>query len=968
MKSINIRRVGSLVAGTAMLGAALSAPVIAGLDSTGITKGFFYDASYNPIVQIVVGEKGMATDAVAAGNIAATVGNLAYMTKTVTGTGPSYTPQGQVVITTAARGAIGDYVQDTNIEEPTTDFYDADKGLYFQGDKTYEKGDFTSYTLSCDKQTRTEAGLLMEGDYTNIHCLFCHNLCLEALENPSHTMKEKITVNSSKIFYYEDGINDDKSEALKMAIKRGAVSYQLETDYIPMKRISKDPDASNCVGEDCYIDFEYRGKMLLFGEEYYVKDIEGNDKIYLAKAKVLDDVTSEGFTSEYNGYKFKVDHLIYAAEYTVAGILLDVQKPDGTIVQVQISKMANGVVDNLELSGVYAEEAAALQTASIIVYDLSSQVLLQDGEDLEIGGQVKTNWEVQFATVDGCRGSDNDATDGTANDCDKSEYDDMTIQDDSLLKSVTVTYNHDLDGDEALEQDESLNFPNNFRLTFKGYETSKFKASDITGQDQGGIVLEHGDENYQAVITLTGSDDQTYSKVRLDEGPFKKNAYFMMNGVVYQYNDYEKKDNSEGTTDNTVDVTLDPQIRGNREKIKDLQRYCDDKDKGDPAGLTYTGQNCGDLSDIKLRELALYQALKTDAIGQVTVTSSDYDKDNELSISPDNLFVKKQAISLGGGKYLDLVFDDSDNSIFFSTDIDYTGTNFADSLLYINQDMVGTFDDFQVNGYNLKFSVVNEADLTSDPNGVAYDATKDINLDGNDDDTLFVSQVADGNVVVDMSDRMYNKDVDTDYRTDMYLDTHNSATDPVITADDIEINEDIDTMLIVPQGGDKFTVDFGSDNRIDGVTLAHPQEKVSSTYFIGTVEEATTSESTITKADEGKDVTAGCCTFTISKFDVNVGNQTSGSTTTAVVNPVVGNMVVPEVGADTTKNLILVGGPAVNAMTESAGVSADDISAAPDKFVVKKSGNMVVVAGWTADDTVAAGNALINWLTANVHA
>ncbi len=709
--------------------------------------------------------------------------------------------------------------------------------------------------------------------------------------------------------------------------------------------------------------------MLLFGEEYYVKDIEGNDKIYLAKAKVLDDVTSEGFTSEYNGYKFKVDHLIYAAEYTVAGILLDVQKPDGTIVQVQISKMANGVVDNLELSGVYAEEAAALQTASIIVYDLSSQVLLQDGEDLEIGGQVKTNWEVKFATVNACRGGD-DATDGTTNDCDHSEYDNMVPSDDSLLKSVTVTYNHDLDGDEAIGQDESLNFPNNFRLTFKGYQTNKYAASDITGQDKGGVVLQHGDENYQATLTLTGSDDQTYTNVRLDEGPFKKNQYFMMNGVVYQYYDYQKQDNSEGTTDNTVDVSLDPQISGTRETIKGLQRYCNDRDAATATDPTYTHMNCGDLSDIKLRELALYQALKTADIGQVTVKSSDYDKDNELSLSPDSLFVKKEAISLGGGKYLDMVFDDSDNSIFFTTNIDYNAVtkDFTDSLIYVNQDMVGTFSDFQVNGYNLKFNVVNEAGLTSDPNGVAYNQSQDINLDGDDDDTLFVLQVADGNVVVDMSDRMYNKDVDTDYRTDMYLDTHNTNLNPVKTNDDVEINQDIDNMLITPKGGDKFTLTWGADNRIDGMTLAHPQENVYSTYFIGTVEEATTSQSTITKADEGKDVTAGCCTFTISSFDVNAGNQTSASTTTAVVNPVVGNMVVPEVGADTTKNLILVGGPAVNAMTESAGVSADDINAAPDKFIVKKSGNMVVVAGWTADDTVAAGNSLINWLKANIHA
>jgi len=52
-------------------------------------------------------------------------------------------------------------------------------------------------------------------------------------------------------------------------------------------------------------------------------------------------------------------------------------------------------------------------------------------------------------------------------------------------------------------------------------------------------------------------------------------------------------------------------------------------------------------------------------------------------------------------------------------------------------------------------------------------------------------------------------------------------------------------------------------------------------------------------------------------------------------------------------------------MTESI-VTADEISATADRYVVKKSGNMIVVAGWTADDTVAAGNALINWLKANV--
>ena len=52
-----LKRVGSIVAGAVMLGAAISGAVSAGMDDTGLTKDFFYDSGYNPVVQIVVGEK-----------------------------------------------------------------------------------------------------------------------------------------------------------------------------------------------------------------------------------------------------------------------------------------------------------------------------------------------------------------------------------------------------------------------------------------------------------------------------------------------------------------------------------------------------------------------------------------------------------------------------------------------------------------------------------------------------------------------------------------------------------------------------------------------------------------------------------------------------------------------------------------------------------------------------------------------
>lgn len=949
---MDIKRIGSVIAGTAMLGAALSAPVIAGLDSADLDKGFFYDANFNPKVQIVVGEKvGNAMDFVSAGNIAATIGNLAYMTKTVTSAGPTYVPEGQVVITTAARGAVGDYIQDTEINEATTEFYKKGKGLYFDNPspgepREYERGDFTSYTLACDKQTRTEAGLLVEGTYDNVHCLFCQNLCMEALENPTHKMKEKISVDSEGIHYYETGIGSDDSESLKMDVDKGSIVYSVETDFIPMKRISK--DTGNCVGADCYIDFEYRGKMILFGDDdYYVKKIEGTSEIYLCKGKVLEDVTNEGFTAEYEGYKFKIDHLIFAEEFKVAGILLDVEKPDGTTVGIQISKMANSppIDGKLEIAGIYAEEAAPLQSASIIVYDLDSEVILKDGEDLEIGGEVKKDWEVEFDILDEvCK-------DDPEGDCDISEYDDMTTEN-ALLRKITITYNHDLDGDEALEEDESLMFPNNFRLTYKGYMTNDYKESPCSGAAEGSITLDKGDAPYQLVVGLTGEDGNRYDEVRLDEGPFKKNELFMVNGVIYNYDKY---DDEEGDIDaeDEMEVTLDPVIRGGRKKLT-LQRYCDPDDDGNVA-TTYTGLNCEDVGgDILVRTLALTDALDDGATAPYD--SDDYENDDEIELDPYDLFVKDAAMTIAGGGTIDMLFDDGGNTIAFSTDID------TDLLLTVNADMVGEFDDFDVDDYPLEMSVVTEAGLTADPNGETSEV--DLNGDGDDDDILVIFETDDGDVVVDMSDRNYDENVKYDFDTGVALWSPDFASGAIVK----DLDEDVDTLLITPDGGDEFTIDWGADNRVDAIEFCHPVDEVDSTYFIGTVEEETISESTITKADEGTEVSAGCCTFTVSKFDVTVSEGDGEETTTSVVNPIVGNIVVPEVAADTSRNLILVGGPAVNAMTEAAGVTKEDISAASDKYIVKKIGNKVVVAGWTADDTVAAGNALINWLKVNVHA
>jgi len=116
-----LKRVGSIATGAIMLGAAMSGAVSAAMDDTGLTQDFFYDADYNPVAQIVVGEKGMATDAVAAGNIAAVIGNLAYTSDEAQAGGSA---SGQVTLGISARGATGKFEQDTDVNDADSNFYD----------------------------------------------------------------------------------------------------------------------------------------------------------------------------------------------------------------------------------------------------------------------------------------------------------------------------------------------------------------------------------------------------------------------------------------------------------------------------------------------------------------------------------------------------------------------------------------------------------------------------------------------------------------------------------------------------------------------------------------------------------------------------------------------------------------------------------------------------------------------------
>ncbi len=920
MRTLN--KVGTIAAGAILLGAAISGAVSAGLDDTGMTKDFFYDSGYNPVVQVVVGEGGMATDAVAAGNIAAVVGNLAYSTTSAAISGGS--SSGEVVLGVSARGATGKYEQSgketddgamlikaNEDDDNNYDFYTDNDGLSMnsssRGIETYNRGEFISYSLACDQQERTEAGILKKGTYNNVHCLFCETLCLAALENPEHDEEEKIIIDYNKLLWFEDGLSTDDAEVLTLKIGSKAVKYVLDAGYLPMTKIY------DLASDE--IDFEWRGQFILFGEEYYTKDIQGTDKIYLAKGKILDDISSEGYTSEYMGYKFKIDHLIYSEEYKVAGILLDVEKPDGTVVQTQISKMANGIVDDIEIAGVYAEEADAVATASIIVYDTTTNVLLEDGKDMELGGEVKKYWKVSITTTDV-------ATDTSI---DVSDYTSATG---IALANVSVEYRHSIE----LGVGESLDFPTTYKLIFSGFRTNDFVESPCSGAGEGDIVIER-DGKSRGLVSFTGDDGQRYDGVFIDQGPLSEGDMFVANGLVYEYDDAEELD-----TDATVmKVTLKDLLNGGKSE--------------------YNLDAIGSATSFTLNTYAFEES--TDNDEEITIEPDAERNDSDVYVG--ELSTRVYMLYDGGDIYL--VRDSAGTAITYDTAV----TLLENESIGLNEYIFGgntgatSLQKFEMDDNSLYMTIVNENNS---------DLNADRNLDT--DDRLIQLKNTDGEyIVIDFYSRSFSDADDTYYSEGVW--TAGNAIDVDVTANWTNTGsggtneyayrwqDEEDTVAMTPEGGTTVTIDYGGAREVEQVTVCQPQDLVYATIFIGTSEQATTIDTTITKEDEGTEKTVGCCTYLVKEFGVTTAG---GSAMSASVNPIVGNLVVSEIAADTTKNLIIVGGPAVNGMS---GVAKDEIQAASGQYVVKKDGNKVYIAGWTAADTIDAGNALVAWLQDNVH-
>ena len=226
----------------------------------------------------------------------------------------------------------------------------------------------------------------LSGSYNNIQreIMRNHTDDTDHLVNPVHQMSEGILLDQSKI----------SASPQNASLQNGAVTYYTKFDYIPVPW--KLLNASNQKN----IDYTYRGKMILFGEEYYVRDIDAPGFISACKGKVISNLNDQTFTGNYLGYNFRVDEKVFDCNDQscwVAGANLSVTTPLGQTRYIQVKDRVDTTVDAIEISLINVLDLADNHlNASIIVYDTSNEAILENGYALNLGGSTKPGWIVSI--------------------------------------------------------------------------------------------------------------------------------------------------------------------------------------------------------------------------------------------------------------------------------------------------------------------------------------------------------------------------------------------------------------------------------------------------------------------------------------------------------------------------------------------------------------------------------------------
>ncbi|CEG13097.1 putative hamus subunit [groundwater metagenome] len=890
------KKVCATIGGAAIISAAIMGMVSAsttGLDK--LDKSFVYDANYNPNVHIVVGEKAAAADVVGAGDIAATIGNLAYTTGACGANGGS---AGEVKLAVKSWQMIGKYEQDikdrvigtTNLEGSflSSTFYSTDGQLLANGTLTYTQGMLKNYNIGCQID-KTVSNFPMKVNNCNELCYLCYDICHET-KHPDHEMEESIIVDGTKVKYYEDGLGgESRAESLKMKLHHGALQYTVNLGGIPVAAITEG---------DNLIDSSYRGKMLFMGSnDYFVNNI---DKTYIVLAKgeklmINNAGAIEPTLPELQGYKFKLLRTVQSSGKD-AGVVMEIEKPDGTTVQATASKQA-GASLGTDAKGHKIQIQAFQVTgneASIIAYDMSTQYRLEHNKKPD-------GWRVIIEPK-------------KCNDVKVDDYGTPALSIGNALNKWCLTKLTLTQEDaQTLNIGDTVYFPTKaVKFSFEGFKDEDFGELTCSGRSDK-IKIETSD-NRKVMLSFTARDGERLNNVRLDEGAYELDELFLIGNTVYKF---------RGTEDITNDVNNVKLLLTDVSNANDFEVTLT-KLNGSFSGFNYT---YFDKYSTSMENSCTSCSIFNGTVQQIPGKMA-YFHENKLWIDAGT----DSKIGLNNIALTDI---QNDNCQAKLTTLFENGSN-------LNGETTNNNSDDQIlvfEGCGEDRTYIDFYDTNRKARGTG-DYQTSVKITGTDTSPVANTSCLGSGIVC-----------------------HNSTS----LGFEGVLKYSEDTKLWSPRGADLFTVtNYGSDKQVKAVEICHPTKKTYVTYFLG--KEKTESEQlgTITADDVGKLKTIGCCEATVKSFGLSAGNATNTTGTCTNMKPV-GTLMVLDKNA-VTGNLIVVGGPSVNTLAASAGVTKEEIGADANKYVIKMVGNnTLVVAGWEAEDTNKATGIVVQWLLANAH-
>lgn len=370
MKSLNVKRIAAVAAGAAMLGAAFATAVT--VDTEGVGNFKFFNNG-EPGVKVVVGSTAMASDAVAAANIAAMLGNLAYTTAQVDA--PSSSGSVQLEVTAPSSGGAGVAAGEYGFNSLLDDNVDNSADNLRQAAST-TSGLLTGTKTSAKKISKDQTSLL-------------------ELPNNGKLAMDSLSITEEQNVYVNAQVRYSDSEGVKQVIAKQLMpAYEVTfSDSLPFCLDTAKTNAT-CTSDNDLL--EKNSKLIyLFGEPWTVSDMTTNSSgqisaITLGKSSAdLNNVklVAGGELIASNGVRVKVTD-VTAPGYTtdnLARVGFDFISADGA------STVSKGVNEGstLEKLGVTVKvESVVGNTAYVSIY--ADKLELTDQSDIPDHG----DWRV----------------------------------------------------------------------------------------------------------------------------------------------------------------------------------------------------------------------------------------------------------------------------------------------------------------------------------------------------------------------------------------------------------------------------------------------------------------------------------------------------------------------------------------------------------------------------------------------